>query len=391
MDWTLDAVLTAAIAQNPLVAAARAQVTAAQGSRRTATTLPNPVATYWMEGPHEVSAYATLPLEPFLQRSARTARAGADLGATQAGVTSVERDVARDAARAFYRVALAQASLDAVRENQTAVQQLADYLHTRVAQGASPEGEAIRAEVERDRAATEVTLADVELIRAQAALRPWLGADSAPLGTLRVTTPAAARAGTPLAPIADFETHAFAERPELLESRARVDAARGTIAVERSVLIRQLGASFGLKRTAGTNALIAGVSMTVPLFDRNRGEIQRATGEQLAAEASVRWLERVIAGEVDAAYQVAVRLAAQVAALQPAFLQRAEESRRIALGAYQEGAAPLLQVLDASRALTDARLIYARALVAAHESVFELGVAAGYDAPAAARLQGGSR
>lgn len=48
-DWSLDAVLTAALAQNPLVGAARAQVAAAEGSRRTAGTFPNPVATYWTE------------------------------------------------------------------------------------------------------------------------------------------------------------------------------------------------------------------------------------------------------------------------------------------------------------------------------------------------------
>ena len=46
----------------------------------------------------------------------------------------------------------------------------------------------------------------------------------------------------------------------------------------------------------------------------------------------------------------------------------------------------LLQVLDASRALSDARLMYARALVAANESLFDLGVLAGYDARTAARL-----
>ena len=397
-DWTLDAVLTAALARHPLVDAARAQVTAAEGSRQTATTLPNPIGTYWMENTRfpgqgsgsnldrEISAYATLPLEPFLQRASRSLRAGADLRAAEAGVTRAERTVALEAARAFYRVALAQASLDAVRENRAAVEQLVEYLRTRVAQGASPEGEAIRAEVERDRAETEVTLADVELLRAQAALRPWLGVDGTPLAMLRVMSPETAEIGTPLAPFADFATHALAGRPELLATRAKLDAATGTIAVERSLLIRQLGATFGFKRTAGTNAMVAGVSVTVPLFDRNRGEIQRATGEQLAADQEIRWLERAVSGEVEAAYQAAVRLVRQVTALRPTFVRRAEESQQIALGAYQEGAATLLQVLDASRTLTDVRLTYARALVAANESVFELGVAAGYDAKTAARL-----
>jgi len=397
-DWTLDAVLTAALAQNPLVAAARAHVAAAEGSRQTAGTVPNPIATYWMEntrfpgqGPiplePEISFYGTLPLEPFLQRSSRTARASGELRAAQAGVTTAERDVALQAAQAFYRVALAQASLDAVRENRAAVQRLVDYLRTRVAQGASAEGEMIRAEVERDRAETEVTLADVELLRAQAALRSWLGVvDGAPLATLRVMAPAAAQLGSPLAPFPDLVTHALAERPELVASRGKVEATTGAIDVERSLVIRQLGATFGLKRTGSTNAMVAGVSITLPVFDQNHGEIQRATGEHLAAKQEVQWLERAISAEVEAAYQAAARLVTQVAALQPAFLRRAEESQQIAVGAYQEGAATLLQVLDASRALTDARLIYARALVAANESLYELGVAAGYDAMTAARL-----
>jgi cobalt-zinc-cadmium efflux system outer membrane protein len=126
--------------------------------------------------------------------------------------------------------------------------------------------------------------------------------------------------------------------------------------------------------------------VTVPLFDRNRGEIQRATGERLAAEQELRWLERTIDGEIEAAYQAAERLSARVAAAQPTLLARAEESQRIALAAYHEGAATLLQVLDASRTLTDARLSVARLVAAASENVFELSVAAGYDAKTAARL-----
>ena len=152
------------------------------------------------------------------------------------------------------------------------------------------------------------------------------------------------------------------------------------------MVVRQLGASFGMKRTGGANSMVGGISLTVPLFDRNQGEIQRATGDRLAAELETQWMERAIAGEVEAEYQVVERLAARVTSLQPTFLRRAEESRQIALSTYQEGATTLLQVLDASRALSEARLTYARVLAAANESLFDLGVAAGYDPKAAARL-----
>jgi outer membrane protein TolC len=169
------------------------------------------------------------------------------------------------------------------------------------------------------------------------------------------------------------------------------------------MVVRQLGASFGVKRMAGVTGMVGGISLTVPLFDQNSGAVQRATGERLAADFETRWLERTIATEVEAAYQASERLAAQAGSLQPTFLNRAEESRRIAIGAYQEGATSLLQVLDASRTLNDARVMYARIVAAANESLFELGIAAGYDPRTAATLgrttaartatnaQGGSR
>jgi outer membrane protein TolC len=87
----------------------------------------------------EISAYATLPLEPFLQRSSRLAQVNGEIRAAQATVSSTEQQVALDAAHAFFRVALAQASVDAVK-NRAAVDRLIAYLRDRVTQGANPEG-----------------------------------------------------------------------------------------------------------------------------------------------------------------------------------------------------------------------------------------------------------
>ncbi|HYM23544.1 MAG TPA: hypothetical protein VEU08_10055, partial [Vicinamibacterales bacterium] len=61
------------------------------------------------------------------------------------------------------------------------------------------------------------------------------------------------------------------------------------------------------------------------------------------------------------------------------FLSRAEESRRIALGAYREGAVPLFQVIDAARAWADARLTYYRTIFAQQQSIVSLIVAEGFD------------
>lgn len=393
--WTLDAVVTAALAQHPLVEAARAQVSAAEGARRTTGAFPNPVATYWFENvglsdnvsaavTAESNIYGTLPLEPFLQRGSRIGQADHEVRAAQALVARAEQNVAADAVHAFYRVGLGQAALDAARENLAAIDEVVVYLRNRVTQGAAPEADLIRSQVERDRAETEVTLADVELLRAQATLRPFLG--EAARGEVRVAAPVSSSDPRALASAGEFVAHALSQRADLQAARAKASAAASAVALERSMVLRQLGASFGIKRTSGVTAMEGGLSFAVPLFDQNRGEIARATGERAAAEMETRWVERSITSEVEAAYQAAERLAARVIALQPAFLSRAEESRRIALGTYQEGATTLLTVLDASRALSEARLTYARLVAEANQTWFDLGVAAGYDARAAALL-----
>jgi cobalt-zinc-cadmium efflux system outer membrane protein len=165
-------------------------------------------------------------------------------------------------------------------------------------------------------------------------------------------------------------------------ARARVSAATAETSVQRALTIRQVGATFGFKRAEG-NSMIAGISVPVPLFDRNRGEVQRVTGELLAVQHELAWTERAVVAEIEGAYAAAQRLGTQVSTLQPSFLDRADEANRITLAAYQEGAATLLQVLDASRTVADVRLTYYRAVLAQRQSVFDLAMAAGNEPEAA--------
>jgi outer membrane protein, heavy metal efflux system len=129
--------------------------------------------------------------------------------------------------------------------------------------------------------------------------------------------------------------------------------------------------------------MIAGVSLPFPLFDQNRGEIQRANAEREAAIFDLAAEERSAAADLRGAYAAAslltdraLRLARQDSA---GFLARAEESRRIALGAYREGAVPLFQVIDAARSWSDARMTYYKTIMVQHQSVLSLLVAEGLD------------
>jgi outer membrane protein, heavy metal efflux system len=397
-EWTIDEVLTAALAQHPLVEAAQARVTAAQDGRTAAGTFPNPVATLWMENAQfpgqpsvpgvyrETSAYFTLPLEPLFQRGKQVRVADERIKAAGADLGGERRAVALEAAHAFYRVALAQVALDAADENRVALDELVTYNRNRVGAGAIAEVELLRVEVELDRATTNVALARIDLARTWADLRPFLGASFTPTpmaGTGAAPVPRVRVPDAPAAPVsmglADLLSRAKEQRPEMLAARARVAAATAQTDYQRTLIVRQLGATLGFKQVAGDSTMVAGVSVPIPIFDRNKGEIQRATNEAIAIQKELSWTTRRVEAEVEGAYDAAQQLGAQAGARQRSTVDRAAEAHRITLAAYQEGATSLLQVLDAARTLADARLTYYRTLLTQQQSAFDLALAAGLE------------
>jgi outer membrane protein TolC len=323
-----------------------------------------------------------------LQRPSKVRRAEEDIKAAEAARHVARRQVAAAAARAFFRVALAQELAEEAAHERDMLDQLTAYNRARVDEGVTAEAELLRIEVELDRATTDLAFAEVELSRGLADLAPYLGDRSTRISgpmSLRVAVPDPPLPAASLAPaLDDVLTRAHAQRPELLVGRAR---AAGLIAAEeheRMLVMRQIGATVGNKRVEGHNSMVLGVSVAVPLFSRNRGGIARATSERAAAEQELAWAEQTVAAEVQGVHTAAAQLTRQLARLQQAFLARAEEIHSLTLGAYQEGGATLLQVLDATRTVADARLTYARALFGQREALFDLALATGADPGTAA-------
>jgi len=387
-NWTLNSVIATVEAQHPLVEVARAKLNAAQGAHRTAGSLSNPTATYWFEhGTSPVSnadlilesqLYLTFPLEQIFQRASRVRRADEDVRAAEAGVKAVQRQVALDAAGAFFRMALAQVSVEAARQNRDGLRQLVDYNAARVKQGVVPELESIRATVEYNRASASWALAQVEFDRSRAELWVWLNQPGSPPASFGITPPTPSQTPASLT-LDQYMTQALERRPELIAAKDKVAAATAEIQYQKSQTVRQVGASFGVKRSASVSSLLGGVNFSIPVFDQNQGEVQRASGDLVAAQKELAWIERTVQAEVQGALDAAIRLSAELAAVQSSFVVGATDADRITLAAYQQGAATLLEVLDTSRALADTRLTYYRLVFAQQQSLLNLALAIGND------------
>ena len=405
--------------RSPMVDAARARARAARGERTSAGTIENPVLGYQLENAAfpgtrslagmlpEHMTMASLPLAGLYQRGARVAQADAAVRVADAEARSTGQRIALDAARAYYRAAMSQVSAE-VADNLTRwLDSVVVYNRTRVQQGVTAEADLIRSELERDRALADAGMQDAELARARAALSMFLGDPGGPSLAWRVSLDDTLLAipvdvtravADPVATVHEAAEPAgvarftdVGRRPDVIAARERLAAAAAGVSLEKRLRLRSLGAMVGVKGSGGMNSMMAGLSVPLPLFDQNRGELTRARAQRDAAgfelEAQSRSARAELLGAQEAARLLTER-AGTLARRDPTgvgalYLTRADAARTIALGAYREGAVPLLQVLDAARAWGEARLAYYRTLYAQHEAVLALLVARGDDLLAA--------
>lgn len=113
--------------------------------------------------------------------------------------------------------------------------------------------------------------------------------------------------------------------------------------------------------------------VTLPFFNKSvyRANVERAQQEQLAAEKEIEALERRLRGEAIAAHTDAENAARQAETFSKEVIPRTEKAAESTQNAWVTAKANLLEVLEARRAMLNARL-EERRYVAAHRAALEM-------------------
>jgi cobalt-zinc-cadmium efflux system outer membrane protein len=150
------------------------------------------------------------------------------------------------------------------------------------------------------------------------------------------------------------------KRADLLAGQAQVERALAAKEWQRAQAKPDWTLLFGYKRTTGFDTLLAGVTVPLPLFDRNLGNISHSETEiertRFLLNSSLSQMRAEVAGALAAIR----RIRAALDRMHKAMLEQAEESRRISYSAYQEGGADLLRLLDAQRVSNEVQLLHTR-------------------------------
>lgn len=354
---TLETAIERAIASQPRLAAAAARVDAAEARARQANVGPNPQVSLEVEdfagsGPFRGldSTQTTLALSQQLeiggQRSARRSVAASERDVVALALLRERIDLVRDVELAFAELAAATDQATLARDNAVQASSLANTARILVEAGRDPPLRQLRAQAALAEArATEVETFSL-MLAARRNLAVLVGSDDPEL-TVAAGAPQPRRSTNDTAFIGIDERLAEAER--------RVAAAR--VALAQSAATPEVTVSGGLRRfnDGRDTAFVAGVSLPIPIRDRNRGGIEAARADETAAEYHAERVRAEARRDRAQALMLVEAAETRLAALEGPGLAQAEEAVRLAQVGYNAGRFSLLELLDVQGALTTAR------------------------------------
>lgn len=349
--------LLARLDQTPATTEAGALLDAAEARARQARVRPNPTLALDAEnafgsgpfsgyGNAETTLSITQDLELWGRRTARINAARAD-----AGTASLRRDLAvvdaagrlalvyADAEAAERRATLAEENLSLTLADARAALVLVEEGREPPLRGIQGESEAAAARAGLDEAIAERDAAFARLTAVAMLAEPVTTIDV----SLLDLAPATALSPTD-------------QTPTVRVAEAERSAAESRIAVERTRSRPDVSASVGLRRyeAEDATALTFGLSLPLPLFDRNRGNIEAAQADFRAADARL-MTARQEAQADRAAAQARLRASVSRVNAADAGVTSAEEAYRLSRIGFEAGRISQLELRATRTALVNAR------------------------------------
>ncbi|MGF6273202.1 cobalt-zinc-cadmium efflux system outer membrane protein [Massilia sp. UYP11] len=373
---TLEAAIDLALRANPTLRAAGSEVAAQQGALTQAGARPNPELELLREGAGgeggrdgTTTATLNIPIELGGKRAARVEAARQEGRLAAIALDAERARVRADAAAAFHDVVAAQVRERMARELVALAGRALAAADKRVEAGSLPPVEATRARVAQGGARIEALQAGRELEGARIRLAALWAGDAR-----RLSINAAQAAALPPAPPLDQLLAQLDEAPAMRHARTQVDQREALARLERARRTPDVNLIVGAQREGpdARNRAVVGLSVPLPLFNRNDGavldalrRVDKARDQQDAERARLR-------AELAQAHARLTAALAECALISTEILPGAEDAQRAASRGFELGKFALIDVLDAQRMLAQSRNQYLNAVLDAHRAAADI-------------------
>jgi len=285
-----------------------------------------------------------------------------------ADVANVRRQLELQVRRAYFTVVLTVANRPTAQEPLYEIHRVITLNRARLDQGEISGAELRRIQVERLKFQDDVFSSELALRNAQSGLlatlnMPDLRQSFRTTDSLSTMDPAEAAALAAAGPLATGTVvDALAQRPDVQSARVSVQQAETATRLQRALRTPFPTLGGGYRHDAGQASAIIGITIPLPLFSRNRGEVIKAQAEARQRQFEATAIEREASLDIRQALNAVEINRERVSYIGGQYLTAARESRDVTLASYRLGAANLIDFLDAQRAFRDTLRTYNQAL-----------------------------
>ena len=370
---SLTKAIELALEGSPEVAAATRQWEATEGQVLQGRARPNPELAYSLEDARSrtrmQSWQLNLPVELGGKRAARTKAAEKSREQAQAQLNELKAALRANVAAAYFDVLTAQERLVLAKDSVALAKSSTDTVAKRVAAGKVSPVEECKARVAEAGIRVELAQAASEQRNALSRLFALLGKIEAPFTVLE----GKAENLPPVPKLADLQS-LISSSPAVVLARIEVDRRKALTDLEQSKRVPDITVSAGIQRSNETqrNILLFGVSVPLPVFDRNQGNLLEALKLEDKARDELQGATVRLHSEVAQAQERLSTIAAEVQSLRQDVLPGAKSAYDAATIGFENGKFNFLEVLDAQRTYFTAKSQYLKALGEAHRAAADV-------------------
>jgi len=277
--------------------------------------------------------------------------------------------VRANVAAAYFDVLTARERLALATDSTALAKSSTDTVAKRVAAGKVSPVEETKARVAEAGIRVELAQAASEQRNALSRLFALMGRTDVPYIVLEGT----AETLPPVPNLAELQA-LISSSPAVVLARVEVDRRKALTDLEQSKRVPDVTVSVGMQRSNETqrNVLLFGVSVPLPVFDRNQGNLLEALKLEDKARDELQGAIVRLHSEVAQARERLSTIAAEVQSLQQEVLPGAKSAYDAATIGFENGKFNFLEVLDAQRTYFTAKSQYLKALGEAHRAAAEV-------------------
>lgn len=266
--------------------------------------------------------------------------------------------------RAYYDLLLAQETMDATQEQSRHVQRLVEVQKKRFDVGDISERDLTRIKIEALKSQSDIDKNTAQIVSARSQLAVFL---AWPENTGSMSVKDQWPDGKALGGLKDEVSAmnaALERRPDLLATRTRYTQAKQGVDLAKAQRIPDVKITAGFAHDLGNyvqNSATLGLSVPLPLFYRQEGEIAQAGIRSNDAELRVRQTEVAVRSEVSTAFAAWISANTIVKRFETEVMQKAKHIRDSAEIAYTNGSTDILDLIQAQRDYRNTILDYYQA------------------------------